>query len=166
MKKLYLSYVLLRLWGFVIVGLSTAFILLLADHESLSYFSYKLFQNQDKLKTLAILGIFLGLYFMFFSSSKIPDKYLSIKLFKGSMKMHPDMIKESLEKWLNHQNFKDVKLMNVVISPNNKIGLEMKTSDLNQALCALEDIEIKLKDFMATQLGVDGPEVDVQLFEV
>ena len=82
------------------------------------------------------------------------------------MKMPPEMIKETLEQWLVHQNFKDVKLMNVVVSPNNKIELEMKTSDLNQALCALEDIEMKLKNFMATQLGMDGSMVDVQLFEV
>ena len=51
------------------------------------------------------------------------------------------------------------------INHDNKIGLELKTSNLENALLSLEDIESKLKDYMKSSMGIDDP-IDVQLYEI
>lgn len=165
MKQQLFAYVWLRIWGTILTLLCVGAVFILAEPQRLSELSLLLFQHQESIKNIAIMGIFLGVYFIFYSSGKTHKNYLRLKLFKGSMKMHPDLIKQTLEKWLNDQNLKDVKLMQVKIIDESKIGLELKTSNLHKALYSLEDMEFKLKEFMQSTLGIDST-LDVQLFEI
>jgi hypothetical protein len=165
MKSSFIALIWLRLWGLFLSFASLACVLIVAEPQKLSYFSYLLFTHQEIIKTCAILGIFVGVFFLFYSSSKIPERYLKIKLCQGPIKMHPEMIKKSLQKWLVDEKLSDFKLLNVTILSEKRIGLELKTSNLMTAMYSLEDIEFKLKEFMAGTLGIDTP-VDVQLFEL
>lgn len=165
MKYPFMAFVYLRLWGLILAGGSLAFLLILADSERLSIFTINLFTHQDVIKSMAIACIFIGIFFLFYSSSKVPQRTLQLKLLKGSMKMHPDLIKQSLENWFKENKLHGLKLLSVNINHDNKIGLELKTSNLENALLSLEDIESKLKDYMKSSMGIDDP-IDVQLYEI
>jgi len=165
MKSSFIAFALLRLWGVVITALAISAVYILAEPQRLSYFSFVLFQNQETIKTVAIFSIFLGVFFIFYSSSKTPEKYVNLKLFKGPVKLHPDLIRQSLEKWFTDQKIQDVKLVNITVDRESKIGLELRTSNIQSALFSIEDIEAKLQEFMTSSLGVNQP-ISVQLFEL
>lgn len=165
MRRNVMAFLWLRLGAIVFSAASLGFLLLLADDERLSYFTYFLFKHQETLKSLSILGVFVGVFFLFYTGSKIPSRYVKLVLFKGSMKLHPDLIKQQLDQWLSDQKIHHIKLISVSLEPNQKIGLEIKTDDLNQGLLGIEEVEIKLKSFMSDQLGIKST-VDVHLFEV
>lgn len=165
MNKQFMAFVWLRLFGLLITLSSLIIVMILADSQKLSYFSLFLFERQEFIKSVATLGIFIGVFFLFYTSSKVPDRHLNIKLFQGSMKMHPELIRQTLENWFKEQKIHDIKLLSVTINHENKIGLELKASNLESALVSLEDIESRLKEFMTHSLGINDP-VDVQLFEI
>ena len=165
MKQLNMAYTWLRIGGFFLCIISMAAVLILAEPQRLSYFSYLLFKNQELLKTCSIVGIFLGVFFLFYTSSKVSHHYLKIKLFTGSMKLPPDMIKKSIDLWFAEQKVQGIKLVSVNLGEKSKISLELKTSNLQEALYSIEDIEAKHKDFMGSNLGIHTP-IDLQLFEL
>lgn len=165
MKNPLMAYVLLRLCGLAITIGSIAFLMVLADAQRLSYLTIALFTHLDMVKSITIISIFTGIFFLFYSSPKAPDRTLNVKLFKGSMKMHPDLIKQTLENWFKENQLHGLKLLSVNVNPDNKIDLELKTSNLEEALVSLEDVESKLKDYMRQNMGIHDP-IDVQLYEV
>lgn len=165
MKSSFVAFFLLRILGAAITLLCVSSVYILAEPQRLSYFSLLLFKNQETLKTLAICGIFLGVFCLFYSSSKTPEKFLKVKLLSGPIKMHPDMLKQTLEIWLQEEKLNNLKLTNVTVAKNNTIGLEMTTSDMESALYSLEGVELKLKNFMTTTFGIETT-VDVQLYEI
>lgn len=165
MKGSFFAYIWLKILGCAIALASVGVVLILAEPQRLSYFSLLLFKHQEMIKNVAIFGIFLGVYFLFYTTAKIPERYLKIKLLQGPIKMHPEMIKKTLEQWFIDQKINDVKLMNVVIIGGSRIGLELKTSNLQTAVYSLEDVESRLKEFMTVSLGINTP-LDVQLFEI
>ena len=81
------------------------------------------------------------------------------------MKLPPDMIKKSIDLWFAEQKVQGIKLVSVNLGEKSKISLELKTSNLQEALYSIEDIEAKLKDFMGSNLGIHTP-IDLQLFEL
>jgi hypothetical protein len=165
MKELSKAIFLLRLTGILTSAFGVLMISVLSHDEHLSYFSYLLFDHQEMIKTGAIFLIFLGVFYLFFCSQKAPSGYLKIKLFKGSMKAHPEIIKDCLEKFLNGEKLNALKIHQVSVKKGNHVQLELSTSNLQHALHNLEDVEAKLKVFMESQLGIKGP-LEVQLYEV
>lgn len=165
MKHPWMALVYLRLIGLILTISSIAFLLIMADRERLAAFTINLFAYQDVIKSVTIMTIFVGIFFLFYSSSKIPERSLKLKLLKGSMKMHPDLIKETLDNWLKENHFHGLKLLSVSVNADNKIGLELKTVHLEQALNSLEDIEYKLKEYISQNMGINDP-IDVHLLEI
>lgn len=165
MKQLSKAIFLLRLTGISILALGVLLIAILSQEERLSYFSYLVFQHQETIKTFAIGSIFLGVFYLFFSSKNGPKSYLSVHLFKGTMKAHPDILKELVETFFLQEEVKDMKIHAVFVKKGQPITFEMKTANLKLALYNLEDIESKLQVFMETKLGIKEP-VEVQLFEL
>lgn len=165
MKHTFMPLVFLRFFGFVLTLSSLAFLLIVADSERLSLLTIKLFTHQEAIKSVTIVAIFIGVFFLFYSSSKIPERTLKLKLLKGSMKMHPDLIKSILDNWFKDNHLHGLKLLSVSVTQNNKIGLEVKTSNLALALNSLEEIEAKLKDYMLKNMGINDL-IEVQLYEL
>jgi len=165
MKELSKAIFLLRLTGILTSAFGVLLIAVLSHDEHLSYFSYLLFENQEMIKTGAIFLIFIGVFYLFFCSQKAPSAFLKIKLFKGPMKAHPEILKDSLEKFLRVEKMSELKIHAVSVKKGNHVQLELSTSNLQQALHNLEDIEAKLKVFMESQLGIKGP-LEVQLYEI
>lgn len=165
MKQSFFALAWLKIWGFILLAVSVGAIFILADAQSLSYFSLLLFKHQEGIKTLAIGALFLAVFFIFYPSSKLPDHILHLKLGKGSMKMEPHMLKQALQIWLKEQKINDFVLLSVTIAPENQIGLELKTSNLSQALYSLEDVEMRLQAFMGNTFGIKTP-LNVELIEV
>ena len=164
MKQQLIAFTWLKIWGLILLSLSVGIVLILAEPQRLSYFSLLLFEHQEALKTGAILAIFIGAFFLFYASSKVSERYLKVILCKGSMKVHPDLIKESLEKWFVDQNIQNFKLISVTIVGDNQVGLELITPNLDLALYSLEDVEFRLKAFMGSTFAIHTP-IEVQLFE-
>lgn len=165
MKQFFMPLIYLRCLGFIVTLSSLAFLLMIADKERLSLLTIKLFLHQEAIKSCTIVTIFVGIFFLFYSSSKIPERTLKLKLLKGTIKMHPDLIKSILEHWLKENQLHGLKLLSVSVSQDNKIGLELKTPNLAIALSSLEDIEAKLKEYMFNNMGIKDP-IEVQLYEL
>jgi hypothetical protein len=165
MRHTFAALVCLRLVGLLLTLSSISFLLIVADSERLSSFTINLFKYQELVKSITIISIFVGIFFLFYSSSKIPERSLKLKLLKGTMKMHPALIKETLETWFKENQLFGLKLLSVNVNQDNKIGLELKTSNLEQALISLEDVEYKLKEYMLQTMGIDDP-IQVQLYEL
>jgi hypothetical protein len=163
-KGEFLAIMWLKVMGIVITTLSLALVLIFAEPQRLAYLSWILFKHQDSIKTAAILGIFIGTFFLFYTSSKLPGRLLKLKLFKGPMKMHSDVISQTLQTWFDQQKRLDLSLIKITILADNRIALEVKTSNLATALEGFEEIEAKLKLFMEQYLGIHNP-VELELFE-
>lgn len=165
MKEQIKAFILVKFAGCLILFLSILSIWIFSEPRRLSYLSLRLFEHQEMIKNISITLLFVGVFFLFYSSSKVPDKTLKLKLGKGEVRMHLEIIKESVERWMHEEKLSDVKLMAVYIRKPDQIALELKTHNLDQALVSLETVEEKLQGFLKKSFGLKGS-LEVQLFEV
>ncbi len=165
MKEQTKAFILVKCAGLLMLVLSIVGILVFTEQRRLAELSLMLFNHQELFKNLSILLLFAGVFFLFYSSSKIPEHFLKLKLFKGEMKTHPEMIKKTLEQWFLEENLAHLKLMAVHVSHPDQIGIEIKTHNLDKALISLTDLEFRLQIFLEKTFGLKGA-LEVQLFEL